>query len=120
MAPRGLLGEFNCPKCGHRKKHKFNVMGKAECVDCPNGVCVDPHDEDPLTKTTVASLGMGFLNEMGKDALISEIVTAHCVKLHTFDMDTLRRMVIMVRLQGTRDRLMAEAGFSPEDEGWMG
>ncbi len=118
--PKGALGEFVCPRCGHRRKHEFNVLGQAKCSECTDGVCTEPSTIDML-KPSPATWGMGFLNEMGKDALISEIVTAHCVQLQRYSMDQLRHMVVMVRLQGVRDRLMVEAGLEDDDnEGWMG
>jgi hypothetical protein len=74
-----------------------------------------------MLKPSPATWGIGFINEMNKDMLISEIVTAHCVQLQKFEMESLRRMVIMIRLQGVRDRLLVEAGLDHDDDaGWMG
>lgn len=124
MPPKGLLGNdhFYCGKCKHSKRHEYNVLGQTLCPDCPQGICTDPAEADPLHITmTLASSGLGFLNQMSKDQLISEIVTAECVRLQTFEIDSLKRMVIMLRMQGVRDRLLTEAGFSNDDgpEGWF-
>ena len=123
MAPKGLLGNdhFHCGKCKHSKKHEYNVLGQTLCPDCPQGICTDPSEADPLHVTmTLASSGLGFLNQMSKDELISEIVTAQCRQMQKLDIDHLRRLAIMGRIQNYKDNLFVEAGFAPEDpnEGW--
>lgn len=120
MNIKGLLGDgFNCPKCGHNKPHAFNVMGQTTCVDCPEGVCTDREAQNPMMQVTVASLGMKLIHEMTKDELISEIVTGACRQMQSWEMDTLRRHVVMTRMMGVKDRLMAEAGTTDDDMGWL-
>lgn len=85
------------------------------------GVCTEP-EESQLLATGPATWGMGFIGEMSKDQLISEIVTAECVRLQDFELDNLKRIVIMLRMQGVHKRLLSEAHLAYDDdgpEGWF-
>ncbi len=103
-----------CPRCGHHTSvHAFNVMGKTECAGCSSGYCEE--EEHP---TTIETMGMALIGNMTKNQIIDECAYHLKRRLDERDIDTLRRMLVEVRLEAVKERLIAEAGISPQG-GWL-
>src|ERR1700755_717934 len=102
MGPiQGYLRSNNlCGVCGHALPHKYDVLGKTECKDCPGEFCIPKEAQAVSLDKAIAAaevLGFSIIGQMTRAALIDEILAHQRIAFEQLDAERLRRLVIEVR-----------------------